>query len=161
MEKGASADELSNEEELMDKFMERTGQQQTSNMTFLDLRKLRNREFIDSVKAYLGEPNNKQLEVYVANFKKNMVLGFVKKTEKELSEGLSTRTKGGHFMHLCKDFAFKTHKDDDVCVKVRDIFKRLNKGRNAAKSKRRKLRKQDMRTHMVVEGLRHLKVDAA
>ena len=160
MEKEVPEDDVSNEEEMMDQYMDRTGQQPTSSLTFLELRKLRNREFIDSVKAYLGEPNNKQLEVYVANFKKNMVLGFIKKTEKDLSEGLSTRTKGGHFMHLCKEFAFKTHKDDDVSAKVRDILKRINKGRNAAKSKRRKQRKRDMQTHMVVEGLRNLRVDA-
>ena len=109
---------------------------------------------------YLGEPNNKQMEVYIKNFKKNMVLGFISKSEKEIKEGTSSKTKGGLFMSHCKQFAFKTHYDEPMCVKIHDILKRMNKNRNTIKSKKRKAKKRDLIEMAMVQKIKDLNINS-
>ena len=143
----------------MDAYMDRAGQGESQGITIKDLKQLRNTEFIISVKDYLGEPNNKQLEIYVKHLKKNMILGFLNKADKDIREGKSTKSKGGLFMQLVKEFVFKTNKDEDMCVKIRDIIKKVNKNRNAEKSRRRKQKRKEQLYGNVVKGMKQLKVD--
>ena len=150
---------LSNEEEIMDEYMDKAEKENDTNgITFADLRKLRHQDFVQSVKEYLKETNNKQIEIYITNLKKNIVLGFIKRTEKEMKEGTITRSKGGQFIKNCKEFVFETHQDDKMCIKIREILKKINKKRNVEKSKKRKQRKKDLKFGMVVSGLREMDV---
>src|SRR3990167_8799099 len=102
-------------EEDMDNYMDRVGDD--SNLKISDIKKLRNDDFLQAVKTFLKEPRNKILEVYVRNLKKNMVLGFLVKTEKILADGPSPRTKEGKFLTLCKEFAFKRNRDEPLLRK--------------------------------------------
>ncbi len=149
---------LEDEEDVMDQYMERAGHNDETAPKFLELKALRHDDFIKGVKKYLGEPNNKQLEVYVKNFKKNMVLGFIKKAEKEIADGKSTKTRGGMFMKLCKEFAYKTNADEPLSVRVREIFKKINKNRNTVKSKKRKAKKREELQNNIVNKMRALNV---
>ena|SRR3990167_1556507 len=144
-------------EEDMDNYMDRVGDD--SNLKISDIKKLRNDDFLQAVKTFLKEPRNKILEVYVRNLKKNMVLGFLVKTEKMLADGTSTRTKGGQFLNLCKEFAFKSNRDEPLSEKIRTILKKTNKNRNIIKSKKRKARKREQMHGMVVDKIRNLTID--
>ena len=141
----------------MDNYMDRVGAE--SDIKIIDIKKLRNDDFLQAVKTFLREPNNKILDIYVKNLKKNMILGFLVKGEKMLTDGTSTRTKGGQFMALCKEFVYKTNKDEPISEKIRTILKKTNKNRNIIKSKKRKARKREQMQNMVVEKMRNLTVD--
>ena len=127
--------------------------------TLKEIKSLKNQEFIAAVKEYLNEPNNKQLEVYVKHLKKNILLGFLGKADKAHTEGTVTKSRGGLFFSYCKEFVNKTNRDEEICVRIRDLLKKLNKNRNVVKSKKRKQKKREMMYGMV-EGFKNMQLEA-
>ena len=150
--------EMSEEEAMMDNYMSRAGKGDNANLTFKEIKQLRNQEFVQAVKDFLHEPQNKQLDIYLKNLKKNIILGFMCKAEKEVLESITEKSKGGRFLQLAREFVSKTHKDEEFCVKIRDILKKTNKNRNKEKSRKRKMRKRDQQFGNTVDKIRDMQV---